>query len=339
MVESVEGWPRAEDLTKKLFTSRRNLDVMTVAANMPPSMGRLEQGRVVLTVRGASYHGAAKAALRLYVRAVRLAVDRFPEADGEALIATQDLTAIGAENENDLRTFYRIVEGERWALSSAGGSQDQLSYRLNTPAAIALKPVKTLSKYLEAQANAWWPESGADGSVRAPLLAMPPTATPMPSDESERHVADGSLGWLHPAIREASAQLVELGHFREAVERGVVVLQDEIRRLARSDSDGEPLMNAAFAPKNPRVVVANRRTDSGRSIQRGTHLLSQGLIAAIRNPTSHRLVEYTRAEALERLAIMSFIYRRLDETRLRRERARLGVRANRRPGGDGARAR
>jgi uncharacterized protein (TIGR02391 family) len=100
------------------------------------------------------------------------------------------------------------------------------------------------------------------------------------------------------------------------------VLQNEVRRLARSDLDGDALVNLAFSRAKPRILVADQRTASGRNLQRGTHLLLQGVIAAIRNPTSHRLMALDPAEAVECLATMSFIFRQLDAAGARRERRR-----------------
>lgn len=113
------------------------------------------------------------------------------------------------------------------------------------------------------------------------------------------------------------------GHHREALLRAAAVLQEEIRRLAGSTLDGAQLMNAAFgSSKQPKVVIANRRTKTGKSVQQGVHNLALGLVSAVRNPASHGLIELTGAEALERLAVMSLIYRHLDVATERRAAAR-----------------
>lgn len=316
-VSTGRGWPDADELTRQLFTKRRSVDVAAIAAQLPNSLGRLDQGRVVLTVRGASYYGGSKRYLRLYVAAVRLAVERYRDRRSEPVLAVEDVSAIGIDTQRKLEVFERILEGESWALSASGTKSDDRRYRLHPAAALAMGNAKTLPKYLEAQANAWWPTEGSAGLL----------VSPQPPPQAASAVATGAIGldldWMHPAIRAACESLLSSDHNREAVERAAVVLQDEIRRLARSDQDGDRLMHTAFASAKPRVVVADRRTQSGQSIQRGTHLLAQGVIAAIRNPTSHRLVELSVSEAVECLAVMSFIYRQLDVADSRR-RARRG---------------
>ena len=113
-------------------------------------------------------------------------------------------------------------------------------------------------------------------------------------------------------------------HHTAAVLQATAVLQEEIRRVGRLSLDGADLMNAAFGDRRtpPKIVVANRRTKTGKSVQQGIHLLALGLVAAVRNPASHGLVDLTASEALERLAVMSLIHRHLDVATLRRAKAR-----------------
>jgi uncharacterized protein (TIGR02391 family) len=309
------GWPEAEHLTRKLFAKGRSVDVGAVAARMPSALGRLDQGRLVLTVRGASYHGGSKRYLRLYVAAVRLAIERYRNRRSDPTLAPTDLREVGIDTKGRHRVFERILEGESWALSASGTEGHDRRYRLHPAAALAIGNAKTLPKYLDAQANAWWPAESSAEPSQPPKRSLEGSMAGDLQSPFER-----GLEWMHPAIRAACESLLSNGHHREAVERAAVVLQDEIRRLARTDQDGDRLMHTAFAPGKPRIVVANRRTQSGQSIQRGTHLLGQGVIAAIRNPTSHRLVEMTVSEAIECLAVMSFIYRKLDIADSRRRR-------------------
>jgi uncharacterized protein (TIGR02391 family) len=115
-------------------------------------------------------------------------------------------------------------------------------------------------------------------------------------------------------IGTAAGRLLAGDHRREAIERAAVALQDAVRdRSGLADEDGDRLMNLAFNPKRPRLAVADLATTSGLNIQRGTHLIAQGIVAAIRNPTSHRLVDPNEVETIEQLAILSFVARRLDE--------------------------
>jgi uncharacterized protein (TIGR02391 family) len=304
-------WPDAESLTRAFFRTRR-VDVHVVAAQMPPALGRLEAGRVILTVRGASYCSAAKRDLRLYIAVVVEAVRRYGGGADQPGVGERELAAVGIAAERQ-PVFERILEGERWALLHQYDNDGRPVYAPNPSAALTLARVKTLPKYLEAQANTHW------------LHMRPPPINPLLHLEAAPEAtaaAPEGLDWLHPEVRAAAGELLAQGHHREAVGRALMVLMDELRRLAGSNKDGKTLVNLAFSEKRPRVVIADRRSESGQSLQRGTHLLFQGLVAAIRNPSAHRAVELEWVEAVEQLALISFLHRQLDVTSARRERAR-----------------
>jgi uncharacterized protein (TIGR02391 family) len=143
--------------------------------------------------------------------------------------------------------------------------------------------------------------------------------TPKPADvagpsQPSREPLALAIGDLHPLISRACGRLFANGHFREGVERASVALQERVQAASGfHDLDGDELMNRAFTPKAPRVAVADLSARSGQNLQRGTHLIAQGAVAAIRNTTAHQLVEPSPAEALEQVAILSFIARRLDD--------------------------
>jgi uncharacterized protein (TIGR02391 family) len=107
--------------------------------------------------------------------------------------------------------------------------------------------------------------------------------------------------WRAPiAVRRSSARAP---CFRDAVQQ----------RSGITHTDGDDLMNLAFSPKRPRLAVADLETTSGHDIQRGTHLIALGIVAAIRNPIAHGLVDPGLSEAVEQLSILSFVARRLDD--------------------------
>jgi uncharacterized protein (TIGR02391 family) len=313
MVANPDAWPRADALTRVYFKRATSIDFSRVAAGMPPTLGRADQGRVVLTARGASYFAEARPHLGRYVKVVRRAVDRYPTSDDEPTVTSDDLDELGIAREQHC-IVERIIDGERWALARVGLADGKTVYRLHSGVALALARVSRLSTYLEAQANSYWPA----GDSNTPVPWVPRrTDSPPPAPNPQL-----DIGWLHPAVRQACAELMRIEHYREAVDRALVVLQDEIRSLAGTNLDGNELMHYAFSPKQPRIAVGNARSTSGKNLRRGTHLLATGLIAAVRNPGAHGLVDYSPADALERLAIVSLLYRQLDEVKARRTETR-----------------
>lgn len=316
------GWPLADDLTQEFFARGHTLDVTRAAANMPHALGQLEQGRVVLTVRGAQYYRPSHQTLGHYVKAVALAVDRYRTKHSEPAVTRSDMARLGLAGR-EVAHLERVLDGEKWALTKSGGNGSPVKYLLQPSAALALGAAQTLSKYLEAQANAWWQSESdvrlARISVRTSAPDEPPPASGLVDEHSELR-----FDWLHPAIQEASEPLMRAGHHREALLSATAVLREEVRRLGGLAAlDGAPLMNAAFGSnKQPKVVVADRRSQTGKSVQQGIHHLALGVVAAVRNPLSHGLIDLTASEALERLAVMSLIYRHLDVASERRTAAR-----------------
>jgi Protein of unknown function (Hypoth_ymh) len=71
-------------------------------------------------------------------------------------------------------------------------------------------------------------------------------------------------------------------------------------------------MAKAFRPEAPRIVVADLGTPTGKSIQLGTMLLAQGAVSALRNPVAHGKVNLSLAEAMEMVATLSLIARRVE---------------------------
>lgn len=117
---------------------------------------------------------------------------------------------------------------------------------------------------------------------------------------------------LHPLVRDASSKLFRERHYRQAVSEAMLALQTKIREQASLPGlDGDKLMGPAFGGDSPRIVVADLNTESGKNLQRGTQFIAQGLVASIRNPFAHEPIDLEPIEALEMLAAMSLVARRL----------------------------
>jgi uncharacterized protein (TIGR02391 family) len=326
------SWQEAEKLTRLLFANGHRIDVAAVSAQMPPALGRLTEGRLVLTVRGAAYYGGAKKYLRYYVNAVALAVDRYKDRRSVPEVDSDDIERLVGKPWMR-RVVEELIAAEGWALRPAGeGPTGVRRFRIEAPAALALAGVKTLPKYLDAQANAWWGESadeptrmralrssragGPHSAGRGPRLRTPEASSPTRSVD---------VSWLHPQVRDACGPLFAAGHLREGVERAVAAFHERLREISDLRIDGTALVNEALSPKGGRVVVADLATESGRSTQRGTHLVALGMVSGIRNPTAHGLTDPSPAEALEDVALLSWLARKLDNAARRRDGSDPGV--------------
>jgi len=141
------------------------------------------------------------------------------------------------------------------------------------------------------------------------------TLVPVDSEELVELEAPATLAGLDRSIVEAAEALWNDGHRREAIQRAATAVLNQVRTQSGLDLDGKPLMAQAFSPEAPRIVVADLRTENGRNLQAGTHLIAMGSVAAIRNPVSHTLADHDEEQARELLAVLSFIARRLDDAR------------------------
>ncbi len=145
----------------------------------------------------------------------------------------------------------------------------------------------------------------------------------MPAETQEPEPA--TLAGLHSLITKAAQELWDDGHRREAINAAAIALLDAVRNQSGLQLDGHDLMARAFNPDNPRIVIADLRTDNGRNLQRGTHFIAMGAVAAIRNPASHTLADHEEDQAREQLTVLSFIARRLDDARAARPEWRGNV--------------
>ena len=110
-------------------------------------------------------------------------------------------------------------------------------------------------------------------------------------------------------------------HYARAVEEAFKRLNNAVRaKSGLSNVDGEPLMQQAFTPNNPRLRINRLRTPTDQTEQRGYMNLYAGVMTAIRNPRAH---EYTIQDdpdtALELLTFANHLMGRLETaTRTRR---------------------
>lgn len=64
-------------------------------------------------------------------------------------------------------------------------------------------------------------------------------------------------------------------------------LNNRVKSLSGLDSDDASLMGTAFSNKAPHLIVADRSTETGRSIQDGVRFLLMGAVQTFRNPRGH----------------------------------------------------
>jgi uncharacterized protein (TIGR02391 family) len=127
------------------------------------------------------------------------------------------------------------------------------------------------------------------------------------------------IAWslLHPRVQVVAQQRFRSGHYADAVEATLKELASTVRGLVVQrggpELDGTALMQTAFSPKNPIIVLADLSTQSGRDMQRGYMDMFAGGMSAIRNPKAHGNIVITPERALHLLFVASMLWYTLDE--------------------------
>lgn len=130
-----------------------------------------------------------------------------------------------------------------------------------------------------------------------------------------------NIPW-HPAVREAAGSLFLKGEYVAAVFEAAKRCIDEVKHKAGnphgSDGkplDGGPLMSYSFGSKPPRLKFTPYSSQTEQNEHRGLALIAEGIVSALRNPKGHlpgSAIPLTAEEALEQLATISYLMRRLD---------------------------
>ena len=119
---------------------------------------------------------------------------------------------------------------------------------------------------------------------------------------------------LHPEINRQVGRLYQDGHYSEAVEKSVKVLNNLVRLRSGLEHDGVPLMQQAFSKNNPVLRFNALENESDLNEQKGFMDLFCGAVTGLRNPRAHRLMVDNPERALEFIAFISLLAKLLDET-------------------------
>jgi uncharacterized protein (TIGR02391 family) len=119
---------------------------------------------------------------------------------------------------------------------------------------------------------------------------------------------------LHSEVRSVAEAYLKAGHPEAAVFEVFKAISIRVKKMTGLPEDGTTLMSRALSDKNPRLVLADLNTETGRNIQTGYRFLFMGAVQGIRNPGAHEpFTSVNEHEALEKLAFASMLMRRLDD--------------------------
>ena len=119
---------------------------------------------------------------------------------------------------------------------------------------------------------------------------------------------------FHPKIVEVSRKLFEDGHYRDAILRALVEVNNFVKAKTGLELDGKALMSQAFRIDNPVIRLNELKTQSERDEQEGFMFLFMGAMVGIRNPKAHdNIIQTDPLRTLEYLALASLLMKRAEE--------------------------
>jgi uncharacterized protein (TIGR02391 family) len=83
-------------------------------------------------------------------------------------------------------------------------------------------------------------------------------------------------------------------------------------KAGRYDASGPLLMEQVFSPDGPALAFNTLADQSDRDEQKGLMLLFQGVVFAFRNPRAPKELADSSEEALEAIALISLLAKRLE---------------------------
>lgn len=129
---------------------------------------------------------------------------------------------------------------------------------------------------------------------------------------------DARLAALHERIRRIADRYAE-EHLNVAIFEAFKAVTNRVKEMTELDLDGSKLMDAALNRNDPRLLLGDLTTESGRNVQQGFHFIFKGAVEGIRNPKAHDEFEaLDEEEGLEELGFASMLMRRLDSAEVRR---------------------
>jgi uncharacterized protein (TIGR02391 family) len=124
---------------------------------------------------------------------------------------------------------------------------------------------------------------------------------------------------FHPKVVEASRQLFQDGHYRDAIYRAFVALNNFVKEksgLQPQELRGikeHQIMAKVFDVNNPIIKLNELKTDTDISEQEGFKFLFMGATIGIRNPKAHEnIIQDDPYKSLEYLGFASLLMKTID---------------------------
>jgi uncharacterized protein (TIGR02391 family) len=123
---------------------------------------------------------------------------------------------------------------------------------------------------------------------------------------------------LHPKISKWAKSRYETKHYADAAEsvfKGInSIVKYIVKKKINEELDGATLMQTAFSPKQPIILLDDLSTESGRNVQLGYMQIFAGAMTGIRNPKAHENIIIEERKCKHFLFLGSLLMLKIDET-------------------------
>ena len=116
---------------------------------------------------------------------------------------------------------------------------------------------------------------------------------------------------LHPLIKDACVDHVKERQYTLACQAAIAVVMNELRRLSKSQTDGDKLIQRVIGVQPNKVAFSPCSTDNEKSISQGLKMIAQGLYKGVRNPIAHGRTDVDKLEAIQVMITCSLLVSRL----------------------------
>jgi len=118
---------------------------------------------------------------------------------------------------------------------------------------------------------------------------------------------------FHSRVIEASRELFKDGHYRDAIYRAFVEVNNFVKSKASSQLDGKKLMSTVFSLDNPIIKLNQLETQTDKDEQEGFMFLFMGAMQGIRNPKAHEnIIQDNPYIALKLIGFASLLIQTID---------------------------
>jgi uncharacterized protein (TIGR02391 family) len=121
---------------------------------------------------------------------------------------------------------------------------------------------------------------------------------------------------LPPQLAAVSSDLYRDRHYKQAVLEASIALVNYVKEKSREHLlDGSKLMTRVFSADKPLLAINDLKDPTDRDEQQGFMHLFIGAILALRNPRAHAIFDDSPEIALDYIAFLSMLAKRLDDAK------------------------